>query len=66
MLLTESSERRMTLSHRQNEYRDWVLMWSPGISKHDVASVNLLHCSLLNDLIGNDNPISDVVINLAT
>jgi len=66
MLLIEPSERRTTLSHLQNEYRDWMLMWSPGISKHDVAIVDLLHCSLLNDLIGNDNPISDVVINLAT
>jgi hypothetical protein len=24
--------------------------------------MNLLHCSLLNDLISNDNPISDVIV----
>jgi hypothetical protein len=66
MPLAEPSERRTTLSHSQNEYRDQVLIWSPGVSKHDVAVVNLFHRSLLNDLISNDNPISDVVIDFST
>jgi len=43
-----------------------ILQWSPGIGKYDVAIMNLLHCGLLNDLISNDNPISDVVINFST
>ena len=47
-------------------YREQILLWSPGIGKYDVAIVNLLHCGLLNDLISNDNPISDVVINFFT
>jgi hypothetical protein len=41
---------------------DKMRMWSPGVGQHDIAIMNLLHCSLLNDLISNDNPISDVVV----
>jgi hypothetical protein len=41
-------------------------MWSPGIGKHNVAIMNLLHCRLLNDLISNDNPISDVIVDFST
>jgi hypothetical protein len=66
MPLTEPSGRRMTLSHCQNECSDQMLMRSPGISKHDVVVMNLLHCSFLNDLISNDNPISDVIIDFST
>jgi hypothetical protein len=43
-----------------------ILRWSPGIGKYDVAIVNLFHCGLLNDLISDDNPISDVVIDFST
>jgi hypothetical protein len=66
MPLAEPSGQRTTLSHYQHEFRDSMLMWSPGISEDDVAIVNLLHCCLLNDLISNDNPISDVIIDFAT
>ena len=39
---------------------------SPGVGEHDVTIMNLLHCSLLNDLISNNNTISDVVVNFST
>lgn len=40
-------------------------MQSPSVGQHHVAIMDLFHRSFLDDLISDDNPISDVIIYFA-
>lgn len=39
---------------------------SPCVGEDNVSVLDLVSCSFLDNLIGNDNPIADIIIYLQT
>ena len=57
----------MTCSHYQIRLpKPETEVLSPSVGEHYVAIMDLFHCSFLDDLISDDNPISYVIVDFAT